>query len=223
MGAWLSSSDEWQPHQRAYWNDVLKLARSRNWFFKPGKNHVHGRICCQDDPKPPVDGSYCIEVIFKTGEGNPESAAMDAAKMIRACTHAGAGNRDGPPELRELEARLREAEVLLQAAERLIDSQMEFENAQILLEQALEVVGDAQAELETMAVAAEKEADRLGASARTDLLRATVDPESSAHEALDGAEQRIDEVAAAGVAELGQRIARARERAVILRTRLRAN
>jgi hypothetical protein len=129
----LASDEPWPEHQKPYWKDVLKLARSKGWYLERYSAHAFGVLRCSDGPPENV----CIFKVLSTGR-SAENAARSCTKLIERCPHRSTTESvlDGEACLLEAAGHVAKAERLVDAAQRCLESERLQARAEELLIEA---------------------------------------------------------------------------------------
>lgn len=120
--------DRWPVHPKAWWREVIELAKLRGWRLRTSDGHAWGTLLCPQS---------CRVLIFSTGRGG-ESAAKTARLKIERCAHGAA-----TPTTVALQ-HLSEAERLTEAATELIAHQACAADIEEMLQLANEALDAAQ-------------------------------------------------------------------------------
>lgn len=214
---WYAPEEAWPVHDKPWWADALRNARSAGWHLRVFSGHTWGKVVCDRE----LSDAHQM-LIFSSGRGG-ENAAKQLDKLVDRCHHAHAVVDDATfvraGRLLDGAAMLLDAaELLLEAADTrgrvqellaLAEEQLaELENAEALLEAAVT--------LEGQSIHAEQRAADLTSAAKYSPKRPF-----TGEAITDEARARVDEADAATTAPaIAERVYQLRERIRVIRGRL---
>lgn len=137
---YLSPSDKWPAHPRPMARAALEEARSAGWWFEPSDGHSFGRLRCAPPSQASGDESCKVPIWSTSGAADGSDTARVIEDALRKCPHEHA-----PPSATDPEAAARlaagaqaHAARLIEAAAELLNKQRAIDQAEAILEAAVE-------------------------------------------------------------------------------------